>query len=51
MSPAAESNAPTWAMADAWVLAAITNDRPVGFNYYAKGLSWDAVRSSSISTA
>jgi len=24
----AESNAPTWAMVDAWVLAAITNDRP-----------------------
>jgi putative transposase len=24
---------------------------PVGFNYYAKGLSWDAVRSPSISTA
>ena len=22
-----------------------------GFNYYAKGLSWDAARSSSISTA
>ena len=24
---------------------------PVGFNYYAKGLSWDAVRGSLISTA
>jgi hypothetical protein len=24
---------------------------PVGFNYYAKALSWDAVRGSLISTA
>lgn len=24
---------------------------PVGFNYYAKGLSWDAVRGTLISTA
>jgi len=29
----------------------IKNFRPVGFNYYVKGLSWDAVRSSLIGTA